>query len=190
MNNRENAGTNTPCVVCLGFFDGVHLGHQKLLETAREAAREKGLRICVHTFDHAPGPKRFELTTLEERETLLREAGADQVAVSVFDDEMRHMSGEEFFQKIVVGRLNARHVVCGDDHRFGHKGACGIEELAALCREAQVGLSVVPPVTLPGGERISSSSIRMALVQGNDELVEKMLGRPADEKMKMRARNA
>ncbi len=190
MNKSETAEANMPCVVCLGFFDGVHLGHQKLLETAREAARDKGLRICVHTFDHAPGPKRFELTTLEEREALLKEAGADCVAVSVFDEEMRHMSGEEFFQQIVLGRLNARHVVCGDDHRFGHKGACGVTELAEMCQRAGVGLSVVPPVTLPEGERISSSAIRMAIIREDEDLAQKMLGRPVDEKIKMRARMA
>ncbi|MBE5782856.1 MAG: hypothetical protein E7329_06005 [Clostridiales bacterium] len=178
---------SAPSVVCLGFFDGVHRGHLALLETACRAAKEEHLQVCVHTFDHAPGVKRFELTTLEERIRLLKEAGADRVAVSVFDQDMRHMSGEDFFDKIVMEKLGARHVVCGDDHRFGYKGACGVKELEKMCRENGVGLSVVPPVTLPGGERISSTAIRQAIEQGDEDLVFRMLGRPADENMKRRA---
>ena len=69
---------NAPGVVCLGFFDGVHRGHQSLLRAAAEIARDRGLIVCVHTFDRAPGEKDFALTSLSERETLLRAAGADK----------------------------------------------------------------------------------------------------------------
>ena len=172
-----------PCVVCLGFFDGVHRGHLALLNAARRTADEKGLAVCVHTFDHAPGSKNFELTTLQEREALLRNAGADEVAVSVFDDAMRHMSGEDFFQSIVVKKLNARHVVCGDDHRFGYRGACGVKELEALCARNGIGLTVVPPVTLENGQRISSTAVRQAILEGNRPLAEAMLGRSLPDEM-------
>ena len=172
------AERNAPSVVCLGFFDGVHRGHLQLLKAAREAADREGLRVCVHTFDRAPGEKDFALTTLEERKRLLYAAGADQVWVSDFDENMRRMSGEEFFQRIVLDRLNARRVVCGDDHRFGYKGACGVPELRAMCARAGVGLTVVPPVTLENGERISSTAVRRAIAGGDYALAEKMLGRP------------
>ena len=165
-------------VVCLGFFDGVHRGHLALLQAAREIAREKGCAVVAHTFDHAPGSKGQELTTLPERERLLLAAGADRVAVSAFDDEMRHMSGEDFFRRIVVERLHACHVVCGDDHRFGYKGAWSVKELAEMCREAGVGLTVVPQVSLPDGRRISSTAIREAIAQGDWAAAEDMLGRP------------
>lgn len=170
--------TNAPCVVCLGFFDGVHRGHLKLLEAARQAADREGLKVCVHTFDRAPGDKDFMLTTLEERKKLLLDAGADQVFVSAFDDQMRRMSGEAFFQKIVLDKLNARHVVCGDDHRFGFKGACGVRELTEMCARAGVKLTVVSPVTLENGERISSTAVRRALQKGDCALAAQMLGRP------------
>ena len=169
----------TPSVVCLGFFDGVHRGHLALIEAAKSAAREQGLKICVHTFDQPPGRKKEMLTTLEEREELLKNAGAQEIAVSIFDDAMRHMPGEEFFQKIVVEKLNARHIVCGDDHRFGYMGACGVKELQEMCREKGIGLTVVPPVTLDNGMRISSTAIRKALQEGDWNLAEKMLGRKA-----------
>ena len=169
---------NAPSVVCLGFFDGVHRGHLALLRAARQTADEKGWLVCVHTFDHAPGNKGYELTTLKEREALLLQNGADRVAVSAFDESMRRMSGEDFFRRIVVDRLNARHVVCGDDHRFGYMGAWGVDELRRFCEEAGVGLTVVPPVTLPDGRRISSTAIRQALREENWALAEEMLGRP------------
>ncbi len=166
-----------PCVVCLGFFDGVHLAHQALLRAARQEGERLHLPVCVHTFDHAPGDKDFELTTLPQREALLKHYGADSVSVSIFDEEMRHMRGDDFFKDVILSRLNARHVVCGDDHRFGYKGAWGVKELQALCDEAGVGLTVVPQVSLPDGQRVSSTAIRKAIMEGNTELAERMLGR-------------
>ena len=161
-----------PAVVCLGFFDGVHKGHLALLHAARAVADERGWPVCVHTFDHAPGSKGRALTTLEERTDLLLQAGADQVAVSTFDDHMRLMQGDDFFREIVLGQLKAGYIICGDDHRFGHKGAWGVRELADLCGRAGIGLTVVPEVTLGNGMRISSTAIRQALETGDTALAE------------------
>ena len=166
------------CVVCLGFFDGVHRGHLALLRAAREEAEKRRCPVVAHTFDHAPGSKGAELTTLPEREALLLAGGADRVAVSPFDESLRRMSGEDFFRRVVVSQLHACHVVCGDDHRFGYRGAWGVRELEAMCRAAHVGLTVVPPVTLPDGRRISSTAIRQALAEGDWATAESMLGRP------------
>ena len=174
---------NAPGVVCLGFFDGVHRGHLSLLRAAKDIAREQGLTVYAHTFDRAPGEKDFALTTLEERDALLRAAGADRVAVSAFSEEMRRMRGDDFFRYVVLGRLNARHVVCGDDHRFGYRGAWGVKELEALCRENGVGLTVCPPVSLPDGTRVSSTAIRRAILAGNAALAEEMLGRPLSPRL-------
>ena len=80
---------HAPCVVCLGFFDGVHLAHQALLRAARAEGERLHLPVCVHTFDRAPGEKDFALTSLSEREALLKAAGAGRVAVSAFNEEMR-----------------------------------------------------------------------------------------------------
>lgn len=169
---------NAPSVVCLGFFDGVHKGHLSLLRAAAKIARDRGLIVCAHTFDRAPGEKDFALTTLDEREALLRSAGAGRVAVSAFNEDMRRMPGDDFFCQIVLKKLNARHVVCGDDHRFGYRGGWGVKELEALCHENGVGLTVCPPVALPNGTRVSSTAIRKAILAGDARLAEEMLGRP------------
>ena len=171
-------------VVCLGFFDGVHRGHLALIRAAREQAQALGCPVVAHTFDHAPGSKGETLTALAEREALLLAAGADRVAVSPFDDAMRRMTGDEFFRSVVLDRLHACHVVCGDDHRFGYRGACGVKELEAMCRNAGVGLTVVPQVSLPDGRRISSTAIREAIAAGDRATAESMLGRPLPDSAK------
>lgn len=175
---------SAPAVVCLGFFDGVHRGHLALIDAGRSVADRENWILCVHTFDHAPSPKGSELTGLPERRRLLLAAGADKVAVSAFDEKFRQMSGEEFFRRVVLEKLHARHVVCGDDHRFGYRGAWDAAALQAMCREAGIGCTVVPPVTLSGGLRISSTAVRNALASHDWALAEEMLGRKVPEEMK------
>lgn len=163
-------------VVCLGYFDGVHLGHIALLQRAKAVAAEHDWLVIVHTFDHSPGKGERELTGLEERERLLYQFGADEIVVSNFE-QIRHLSGEDFFQHILCEKLNARHLVCGEDHRFGYQGKCGAQELTALCQKANVGLSLVPQILFEG-EKISTTRIRNALDRGDRALAEQMLGHP------------
>jgi len=175
-----------PAAVCLGFFDGVHRGHLALLRAAGRIARAEGLIVCAHTFDVPPGGKAQSLTTLKERIVLLHAAGAEEVAVSAFTDEMRRMPGDVFFREIVLSQLNARHVICGDDHRFGYRGAWGVTELKGLCGESGVGLTVVPAVTLSDGSRLSATALRAALLAGDWPRAEEILGRPVPPGWKAR----
>ena len=181
-----------PSVVCLGFFDGVHLGHRKLIDTAIEIGRREGLASCVHTFSQMPAkalhPERdhLELTTLPEKLRLFQEAGLDAAAISEFNEEMRTMHARDFLENRLIAGLNARHVVAGYDHRFGYLGECGTDMLSALCAELHIGLTVVGPVRLDGGEVISSTAIRRAIREGDYALAERMLGRPCPEAMRRR----
>ena len=175
-------------VVCLGFFDGVHAGHQALLKAGRAKADEMQVPLCVHTFDRAPSPKGMELTDLAHREKWLRFYGADRVYVSVFDESLRRMDGKTFFEQIILKEMGAVHVICGDDHRFGFMGQCGVRELQAFCADAGIGCTIVPGVTLEG-KRISSRAIRTALKEGRVQDAESMLGRPADAEMLQKCRN-
>lgn len=171
-------------VVCLGFFDGVHKGHRQLLDTAVRTARDQGLLVCVHTY-HAPPshlvfPSRpyAELTSLPEKIGLLLGSGADTVAVSFFDEELMRMPGARFVDEVLLSQVHAKHVVIGYDHRFGYMAQTGAEELALMCRERGIGLSVVSPVSTADGHVISSSAIKAALAEGDAALAEQMLGRP------------
>ena len=144
---RLNAGEKltSPSAVCLGFFDGVHLGHQALLKATVEAARARGLTPCVHTFRRMPAqamhPEKqiLELTSLEEKLRLFAQAGIEAVGLSEFDDETRRMSARAFIEKTLIGDLSARYIVAGYNHRFGYRGECGAEMLSALCAEYSPG---------------------------------------------------
>ena len=190
-----NAGEKltSPSAVCLGFFDGVHLGHQALLKATVETARARGLTPCVHTFRRMPAqamhPEKqiLELTSLEEKLRLFAQAGIEAVGLSEFDDETRRMSARAFIEKTLIGDLSARYIVAGYNHRFGYRGECGAEMLSALCAEYSLGLSIVEPVKLEDGEAISSTAIRRAVEAGDFALAERMRGRPVPETLRRRS---
>lgn len=179
--------TVSPSVVCLGFFDGVHLGHQALISTCKSVATQLGLLACVHTYDIPPmrllKPKDegFELTPLAQKEQLLANLGMQVLAISHFDQHMMRMRGTDFFEGVLLRQLRARHVVAGFDHHFGYRGETDVPALARLCEKHGVGLSVVPAVTTTGGQVVSSSAIRAALLAGDYAMAEAMLGRPPDK---------
>ncbi len=181
MENIDALGKET--VVCLGFFDGVHLGHQQLIRRAHSIAVEKALLVCVHTFAEMPSrvihPKAdiTELTPLHEKIAIFASLGVDITAVSHFDAAMMRMSGEAFFHRILLEKLHARHIVVGFHHRFGYQGEADTVKLGEFCREAGIGLDVIYPVLLEDGELISSSAIRSFLRSGNVAMAEAMLGR-------------
>ena len=182
-----NGNVLTPSVVCLGVFDGVHLGHHKLIEKALATAKRDNLQAIVHTYDPLPvsviSPNKFiiELTPLEERVKLLDELGVQQIAVSTFDESLMHMSGTDFFQKVLLKKLNARHIVAGFNHRFGFHADTDVGKLEALCKDAGIGLSVIEPIITAQGNLISSSAIRAAILLEDYELASLMLGRPLDQ---------
>ena len=116
-------------VVVIGNFDGVHLGHRRVVARAREIADERGLQVVAVTFDphpmavlrpdHAP----TTLTSIDERAALLADAGADAVLVLPFTREVAGWSPEEFVDRILVDLLHAAAVVVGANFRFGHRAA-------------------------------------------------------------------
>ncbi len=181
-----------PGVVCLGFFDGVHIGHQAIIDQGRKKAAELSLPLYVHTYDipplnmikHSDAVK--ELSPLPEKAALLEAAGVDVVAVSRFNEQLMHMSGEDFFTGILLHRLNARYLIVGFDHRFGHRGGTDTIALTDLCNEYGVGLSKVEAVRLPDGRAVSSTAVRDALARGDTDLAQRMLGRPVSEELKKR----
>ena len=176
---------SNPAVVCLGFFDGVHIGHQRLICSARDIAQERTLTLCVHTFDRmparvlAPREAPAELTSFARKARLLSAMGVDLLAVSRFEEAVT-LAPATFFKEILLGRLRACHLVAGYHHRFGHGGKGDVTLLRTLCERAGIGLMVIDPVTLPDGELVSSTAIRQALAMGDSQRAARMLGRTAD----------
>lgn len=172
-----------PGVVCLGFFDGVHLGHQAIIREGKFHAERLNTPLYVHTYDIPPlnvikqGSLVKEISPLAEKNQLLEQAGADYVVVSHFNDTMMHMSGKDFFLEVLLEQLEAKHLVVGRDHLFGYKGRTNTDELKDLCNDHGIGLSIVSAVTLADGRQISSTAVRNALSIGDLALAETMLGR-------------
>ena len=182
-------GLKMPTVVCLGVFDGVHLGHLRLIHTAIELAKKTGYEALVHTYSPEPfyvlypSQRQLELTDLQDRVRLFEKAGVQNVAVSRFTREMQHESGKQFFYEILINKLNAKSIVVGFNHRFGYKGDTDVEKLARLCEENHTELQVIGPVKTESGQLISSTAIRNALLTKDYALAEEMLGRPLEQKL-------
>lgn len=177
--------TAVPYVVCLGFFDGVHLGHLALIKAAKQAAARYGARVLVHTYQTPPAKTIFptrpyvELTPLEQKAALLLGAGADAVLAEAFGEEMRNLSGETFLLRL-MDEVPVCHIVTGFNHRFGRGADTGPEELQAFCRRRHLGLTVVEQVFTSAGEAVSSTNVKKALQDGDLALAERMLGRKVD----------
>lgn len=177
-----NCSFPAPTTVALGCFDGVHLGHAEVLKTAVSRAKQLSCPCVVWTFDEPP--KKFFspdsvslLTDPWDKQTEIERFGVNTLVSVPFNREIGDLSAEAFFQTILCQRLHAVHLVCGYNYTFGQGGAGTVSLLQTLCAQADIGLSVVPPI-LKNGNAVSSSAIRQALEQGNPKQAAELLGRP------------
>jgi riboflavin kinase/FMN adenylyltransferase len=180
----DEAGALRGCALALGNFDGVHLGHRRLLETARALAASHRSAAAALTFD--PHPARVLrpalapplLTPLSRKLELLEAAGLDAVVVQPFDLAWAATTAAEFVRRDLCGRVGAADVVVGWDFTAGHERA-RVGPLRELLLACGVGLSVVEPVTVEG-LTVSSTKVREFLLEGNAEAAAMLLGRPHD----------
>jgi riboflavin kinase/FMN adenylyltransferase len=179
---EEARGNFAASALAIGNFDGVHIGHQALLEAARSFAGRSGSKTSVLTFHPHPtaivAPERTPplICTLEQRLRLLEAAGAEQILVLPFTEDVARLSPEQFVSQILTGVLNTRAVFVGQNFRFGHKQAGTPETLRALGRQSGFEPCFIDPVSYRG-EIVSSSSIREYLKGGNVARAGRMLGR-------------
>ena len=172
---REIAATNSPLACAIGNFDGVHIGHRKLIEAAVDYCRtHSGTKCAVFTFESNTSGAPF-IVSHEEKLKIFAECGAE-TAVTVPFDEVRDMSCEVFVSQVLVGTLNVACAFCGFNFRFGKMGAGNGETLAALMSANGRSAAIMPPVNL-GGEPVSSTRIRAALAEGDMALANSLLGR-------------
>jgi riboflavin kinase / FMN adenylyltransferase len=171
-----------PVVVALGNFDGVHLGHQAVLERAAEEARKLGGSVVAATFWPHPrsvignGEPPGLLTSMEMRREALLRYGAEEVREVRFDRELSKKSPEEFVRDVLVGEMGAGAVVVGENFRFGHRAAGDFGYLRRLMREFG-GEAYAVEVRGSRGE-ISSTRIRTLLTEGEVSDAARLLGRP------------
>lgn len=174
----ETAGESA---VTLGKFDGVHRGHQKLMQKIM-AQKADGLQSIVFTFGQMPGAvlqgeKGRTILTAQERREHLRQLGIDLIIECPFTEELICMEPEHFVEKILVEKLHARYIAVGTDFRFGYerRGSCRL--LQELADRYGYRTEIVEKECFSGQE-ISSSRVRAELAAGNMEMVEKLLGYP------------
>ncbi len=167
-------------VVVIGVFDGVHKGHQQLLNRAKEIA--DGRSIVALTFDphpttvFAPDKAPTMLTTLADRVELLKIHNADQVAVMKFNEKFAAMSPEDFVSTVLVNQLHASTVIVGKNFTYGHKAAGNVDSL--IKTGLQNNFTVEAQELKADTEVISSSRIRKLVVEGSVEEARKLLSRP------------
>jgi len=175
------AGQDADCVLTVGAFDGLHLGHRVLIDRALALGRTHGLPALLLSFEplpreylHAADPP-ARLTNFRERWRLLQGFGLDGLCLLPFNEGLRQLSGEQFAR--LLRRLGARHVVVGHDFRFGRGGHANAQWCAEQGVVLGFGVDIVEPVE-QAGQRIGSRRVRDALVAGELARAAALLGRP------------
>lgn len=171
------------CVATIGNFDGLHLGHREILAGLRAASKAKCCPTLVMLFEphpkecFAPDAAPSRLANLREKLLDLREAGVDYVLCIPFNRAFSSLTAEAFIKNVLVNSLKIRHLIVGDDFRFGVKRSGDYQTLHAAGKT--YGFEVEDSSTyLQGGERVSSSRVREALESGQLHTAESLLGRP------------
>lgn len=176
----KNFQIEEPTVVSIGKFDGLHLGHQKLVgEMLRW--KEKGFKLAIFTFSRPPmslfkGRPQTMLMTNAERSELLCKAGVDYLVEYPFDEEVCHMEPERFVSEILVGKMKAGVIITGPDCHFGYKAAGNKELLEELASKYNYRFFVVDKARDEEGKIISSTYVRDMLAEGNIRKANSLLG--------------
>jgi len=183
MNDQKN-------VIALGFFDGVHRGHQALLKCAVERGRELRMRPAVFTFDRSPKefvsgvPVPLITAPGDRREEIGRFFPIEEVFIVPFDKEMMTMDWVDFVL-MLAQKYNAGHLVAGHDFRFGHRNAGTPALLMKKAAQLGMGCDIIPAVTLDG-KTVSSTHIRALLQSGEMAEAARFLGYPYTMRGKVR----
>jgi riboflavin kinase/FMN adenylyltransferase len=171
------------CAVTIGNFDGVHRGHQAVVAQVGEHARALGMPACVVTFE--PHPRELfdpvnappRLSRLRDKAAALRALGVERVLVLRFDRRLVELEPEAFVERILVAGLGARHIVVGDDFRFGRRRRGDIDLLRRVAPSQGFGVDAAT-THIVDGERVSSTRVRGALADGDLDAARRLLGGP------------
>ncbi len=171
------------CVLTVGNYDGVHLGHQQMIGALKSRAAEFRTAAAVLVFE--PSSKEFidpdgappRLTRWREKYLALAAQGVDRLVTLRFDEYIRAMRPQCFVDELIVARLGARHVVVGDDFRYGCNAGGSIDTLRAAGAAQGFGVEQIAPFALDG-MRVSSTAVRERLSQGDYAGAKRLLGRP------------
>lgn len=171
-----------PTSLALGFFDGIHIGHRRLLEKARDIAQQKGYKSGILTFKRhplevlKPGFSFHYLTTMEEKMKIVESIGLDYFILMPFTKETADTSPEDFINKTLIENLNIKAAVVGNDYRFGKKAAGNTELLRQMLKPAGAEVHLVDFIQLDN-DKVGSTQIRSDILKGSFFSANKHLGR-------------
>lgn len=181
-NFKENLNYKDGNILTIGFFDGVHIGHQKVLKNGKKLSLEKNIPFIVLTFHPHPNEIIFPdrkftlLTSLENRIKLIMDFGVDVIIVIPFTKEFSLLTKEGFLEEIVKNRINPKDLVIGEDFRFGYKADGNIEFLLEYFKNQDISVNVIPLLKIDKSI-ISSTLIRKLIINGEISYANKLLGR-------------
>ena len=168
--------------VCIGFFDGVHRGHQFLIQHLRLEAQKRGLKSAVVTFRNHPRQlvepdyKLHLIDTLQQRLDKLSATGLDACFLLTFTEQVRQLTARQFIQDILCKQCHVRLLIIGYDHHFGRDRSEGFDDYVRYGRECGMEVIQEPVFDDGSGLHYSSSEVRRALERGDMEKVKKLLG--------------
>ena len=172
-----NSGSHPPCVLTIGNYDGIHLGHQKLINELLIKSKNSQIDSAIMIFE--PHPREFftpkdapsRITSLREKIEYFESKKIDRIYVVKFNMEFAQMSGDQFFLKL-KNRISAQTILVGEDFRFGKNRECGITDLL----ESDIEIIILKELRM-NNKRVSSTHIRDALSSGDLDLANNLLGR-------------
>jgi len=182
VRDTQNYRSTFRTSLTIGNFDGIHLGHKKILSELVKTAKESGTRSMVVTFSPHPlkvlRPEKapYLITTSKEKLDLIGLSEVDTLIVLKFDQELSQLSGEAFVRKILAEKLKVKHMFVGDNFVFGYHRSGDVTLLRALSRELDYTVHIVPEVIVRGS-RVSSTWIRELIQAGRVGLANRLLGR-------------
>ena len=172
-----------PTVITLGYFDGIHLGHQCLIDTTKKVAAKKSIKSAVFTFKTHPlsiiSPEKAPklLFSNDKKIEIVESLGIDYMIYPDFTLDIMNEKPEEFVKNILVDKFNARHIVVGFNYKFGYKGMGTPNTLIELGKKYNFEVTIIQPIKI-NDQTVSSTFIRNLIENGEVELAKSYLGRP------------
>ena len=172
---------NDPITATIGAFDGLHIGHQKIIRNIVDLSIKNNTKSALITFNPLPkiyfAKKNFQLLSIHKKVNILSTFNLDYLVILRFNDELLSTSSKEFIEDILINKLNIKALSVGDDFRFGHNQEGSVDDLVNYSKKGYFSINLEKKHSIEN-IRVSSSLIRDSIVNNNFEKASKMLGRP------------
>ncbi len=164
----------TPMVMCLGYFDAIHIGHTGLINKAKDIAKNENLSLSVLLFTGGKGESK-DVFSLEERLIKLRVLGVETVIIATLDNSFMNKTKDEFLNELFT-LYNVKYTACGYDFRYGKNAGGDLKFLENFAKKIGAKTIFCPEITDKTGQKISSKTIKKALLDGNILLANELIG--------------